>query len=68
MEFSRGGAVVVPICMFNHVHFNLVKRYDQCRDFTNENQQEADDADTDPDIDVVRHADRPAGYGNDCPR
>lgn len=47
MEYSNGGAMIVQVCMFNHANFNLVKRYDQCRDFTDENRQEAEDADTD---------------------
>ena len=46
MEYKRGGVVLAPICMFGHAHFNLVKRYDQCRDFTDMNRQDADDADT----------------------
>ena len=47
LEYKHGGAVIVPVCMFNHAHFNLVKRYDQCRDFTDINRQDADHADTD---------------------
>ena len=47
MEYSHGGAVIVPICMYNCCNFGLVKRYDQCRFFSNINRQEADDADTD---------------------
>jgi hypothetical protein len=46
MEYSNGGVITVPICMFNRPNFGLVKRYDQCRDFTNTNQG-ASDADTD---------------------
>jgi len=46
MEYSHGGAVIVTVCMFNRPNFNLIKRYDQCRDFTNMNQG-ASDADTD---------------------
>jgi len=42
MEYSHGGAVIVPICMYNRPNFNLIKRYDQCRDFTNMNQGAAD--------------------------
>jgi hypothetical protein len=47
MEYSRGRAMIAQVCMFNHAHFNLVKRYDQCRDFTDVNRQDADHADTD---------------------
>jgi hypothetical protein len=47
LEYSNGGAFTSKICLFNHAHFNLVKRYDQCRDFTDMNQREASDADTD---------------------
>jgi hypothetical protein len=47
LEYKHGGAVIVPVCMYNRANFNLVKRYDQCRFFSNINQQEADDADTD---------------------
>lgn len=47
LEYSRGGTVVSTICMFGHAHHNRVKKYDQCRDFSNVNQQEALDAHTD---------------------
>jgi len=57
LVYSHGGAAVVPVCMFNRPNFNLIKRYDQCRDFTNMNQG-ADDAD--PDI-FKQHA-RPANH------
>jgi hypothetical protein len=46
LVYSHGGAAVVPVCMFNRPNFNLIKRYDQCRDFTNMNHG-AGDADTD---------------------
>ncbi len=55
MEYSKGGAVIVQICMFNHVNFGLIKRYDQCRDFTNANQG-ANDADTDIPSELARPA------------
>lgn len=62
MEYSHGGAVIVTMCMFNHAHFNLVKRYDQCRDFSNENEVTCD---SDTDSNVVVSADRPAGDRDD---
>jgi len=56
MEYSHGGAVIVPVCMFNRPNFNLIKRYDQCRDFTNMNQGAAD-ADTDIPVEFSGSAD-----------
>ncbi len=63
MEYSKVGAVIVQVCMFNHAHFNLVKRYDQCRDFTNENDRSNAD-DTDANTDVVFHTNGPATDGD----
>ena len=57
LEYSHGGTVLDTLCLFGHAHFRRVKKYDQCRDFTNMNQQEALDAD----IDFLEHPDRPDG-------
>jgi hypothetical protein len=69
MEYSHGGAMVVQVCMFNHAHFNLVKRYDQCRFFSNINQQETSNADTDIPEQLARSAcsdnDRPSAASPD---
>jgi hypothetical protein len=66
MEYAHGGVITVPICMFNRPNFGLVKRYDQCRDFTDVNRSAG--YDTDPDFNDVRDDDRPAGYGDDLPK
>lgn len=63
MEYSRGGASIVPVCMYNHAHFNLVRRYDQCRDFHNMYQQGADDADSD----ISEQYNGPTRDRDDCP-
>jgi hypothetical protein len=66
MEYTKGGAAIVPICIFGHHHFNIVKRYDQCRDFTDVNRSAG--YDTDPNFNDVRDDDRPTGYGDDLPK
>ncbi|MFI3187247.1 MAG: hypothetical protein QX198_14825 [Methylococcaceae bacterium] len=56
LEYKHGGAVIVPVCMYNRANFNLVKRYDQCRFFSNINQQETSNADTDIPEQLARSA------------
>ena len=46
MEYSRGGAVIVPACMAGRPQFLRVTRVDQCLDFDNVNDLGASDADT----------------------
>ena len=56
LEYKRGGAILVQVCMYNRANFNLVRRYDDCRFFVNENRQEAEDADTDIPEQLARSA------------